>query len=56
MSVSAELTSVEVLGIAIRSEIEAAKLYERLEGKVKNSDLKEKLSFLKSEEDVSQCL
>lgn len=51
MSVSSELTSLEVLGVAIKSEIEAAKLYERMEKRVKNFDLKEKLQFLKGEEE-----
>lgn len=51
MSVSSELTSLEVLGVAIKSEIEAARLYERMEQKVKNVDLKEKLEFLKAEEE-----
>jgi len=51
MSVSPELTSLEVLGVAIKSEIEAAHLYERMERRVKNVGLKERLSFLKSEEE-----
>ena len=56
MSVSSELTSLEVLGIAIRSEIEAARLYERMGEKIRNSDLKEKLSFLKSEEEKHRSI
>jgi rubrerythrin len=56
MAVSAELTSLEVLGIAIRSEIEAVKLYKRMGDQVKNNDLKEKLSFLMGEEEKHRSL
>ena len=56
MSVNSDLTSLEVLGIAIRSEIEAAKLYERMEKKVVNVDLKEKLKFLKVEEEKHRAI
>jgi rubrerythrin len=56
MSVHSGLTSLEVLGIAIQSEIEAAKLYERMERKIKNVDLKEKLEFLKGEEEKHRSI
>ena len=56
MSVDSGLTSLEILGIAIKSEIEAAKLYERMESKVKNVDLKEKLVFLKGEEEKHRSI
>ena len=56
MSENSELTSLEVLGIAIKSEIEATKLYEKMSGMVKNSDLKEKLLFLKAEEEKHRAL
>jgi rubrerythrin len=41
-----DLTMLEVLGIAIKSEVEAIKLYNRMKEKTKNSDLKTKLDFL----------
>ena len=56
MTISSGLTSLEVLGVAIKSEIEAAKLYERMGHKVKNVDLKEKLQFLKSEEEKHRAI
>jgi rubrerythrin len=45
-----DLTTLEVLGIAIKSEIEAIKLYHRMKDKAKNPDLKAKLDFLASQE------
>lgn len=50
-SASDGLTPLEILGIAIKSEIEAARVYETLYQKVKNTDLKKKLEFLKGEEE-----
>lgn len=46
-----KLTSLEVLGIAIKSEIDAANIYEHLFNKVRNRDLGERLRFLKGEEE-----
>jgi rubrerythrin len=43
-------TTLEVLSIAIKSEIEAIKLYTRMKEKAKNPDLKVKLDFLASQE------
>lgn len=45
-----DLTTLEVLSIAIKSEIEAIKLYRRMNEKAKNPDLKAKLDFLASQE------
>jgi rubrerythrin len=45
-----DLTTLEVLGVAIKSEIEAIKLYHRMKDKAKNPDLKVKLDFLASQE------
>lgn len=56
MSANSDLTSLEVLGIAIRSEIEAAKLYGRMEKKVRNVVLKEKLQFLRDEEEKHRAI
>lgn len=50
MSLNSELSPSEVLGVAIKSEIEAAEVYSRLYKKVKNEILKMKLKFLISEE------
>lgn len=44
------LTSLEVLGVAIKSEINAAQIYERLHQKVRNRGLRERLRFLQGEE------
>jgi rubrerythrin len=45
-----DLTTLEVLGIAIKSEIEAIKLYHRMKDKTANPDLKAKLDYLASQE------
>ena len=45
-----DLTTLEVLGIAIKSEIEAIKLYSRMKEQAKNPDLKVKLVFLIDQE------
>jgi rubrerythrin len=45
-----DLTTLEVLAIAIKSEIEAIKLYNRMKEKSNNSDLQTKLSFLIDQE------
>ncbi len=45
-----QLTPLEALGVAIRAEIEAAQMYERLANLVKNHALKEKAHFLQGEE------
>ena len=50
MSLNLELSPSEVLGAAIKSEIEAAEVYSRLCKKVKNEILRMKLKFLILEE------
>ncbi|MDZ7262073.1 MAG: hypothetical protein ONB05_08210, partial [candidate division KSB1 bacterium] len=51
MAVNKKLTSLEVLGVAIKSELEAAELYRKLANKIKNPTLKEKVQFLMAEEE-----
>jgi len=50
MAHESDRTTLEILGIAIKSEIEAIKLYNRMKEKAKNPDLKVKLDFLASQE------
>ncbi len=50
MSLNSGLSPSEVLGIAIKSEIEAAEAYSKLNKKVKNEILRMKLKFLIAEE------
>jgi len=45
-----DLTTLEVLGVAIKSEIEAIKLYMRMKDKAKNPDLKTKVDYLIAQE------
>lgn len=45
-----DLTTLEVLGVAIKSEIEAIKLYTRMKEKAKNPDLQTKIDFLIAQE------
>ncbi len=45
-----DFTTLEVLGIAIKSEIDAVRLYTRMKEKVEGEDLKEKMNFLISQE------
>jgi rubrerythrin len=51
MSIAADLTPLEILGVAIKSEIEAAGLYEYMADRVVNRDLRERLLFLVREEE-----
>jgi len=51
MSIDPKLTPWQVLGVAIRSEIDAAAFYARLQEKVKNVLLVQKLKFLALEEE-----
>jgi rubrerythrin len=44
------LTTIEILGIAIQSEIESARYYQAIKQAVRSDLLKDKLSFLVSEE------
>ncbi len=50
------LTSLEVLAVAIKSEIHAAQLYERLSNMVRNRGLRERLGFLQGEEEQHRKL
>jgi rubrerythrin len=45
-----DLTTLEVLGIAIKSEVDAIKLYTRMKEKAKNPDLVTKIDFLIEQE------
>jgi len=45
------LTTLEILAIAIRSEIDAVKLYTKMKEMVDSDDLKEKFDFLISQEE-----
>jgi len=47
---SSKLNAIEVFGIAIRSEIEAAQAYQKMVSMVERSDAKRKLRFLRDEE------
>lgn len=51
MAIDKSLTAWQVLGVAIRSEVDAAAFYTRLQGKVKNVLLVQKLKFLALEEE-----
>jgi|YNPNPStandDraft_1061719.scaffolds.fasta_scaffold03345_5 rubrerythrin len=51
MEIAADLTPLEVLGVAIRSEIEAAGLYRHMLTQVVNRDLRGRLEFLIGEEE-----
>ncbi|MBC7262470.1 MAG: ferritin family protein [Chloroflexi bacterium] len=51
MAYNEGLTALEVLGIAIKSEIEAASLYARMTALVRNTSLASKLAFLRQEEE-----
>jgi rubrerythrin len=44
------LTTLEILGIAIKSEIDAVRLYTKMKEMAKTDDLKEKMDFLISQE------
>ncbi|MBN1483638.1 MAG: ferritin family protein [Chloroflexia bacterium] len=50
MAMAEDLTPLEILGVAIKSEIAAARLYEYMAEQVANLDLKERLQFLVKEE------
>jgi len=56
MTIDARKKAPEILGIAVRAEIDAAALYRSLYGRVKNEVLKQKLDFLAKEEDRHKIL
>lgn len=51
MAIDKNLAAWQILGVAIRSEIDAAAFYTRLQGRVKNVLLGQKLKFLALEEE-----
>jgi len=51
MGIDKNLAAWQVLGVAIRSEVDAAAFYTRLQGRVKNVLLNQKLKFLAMEEE-----
>jgi rubrerythrin len=51
MSIDKDLTAWQILGVAIRSEIDAAAFYTQLQGRIKNILLIQKLKFLALEEE-----
>lgn len=51
MAIDKDLAAWEVLGVAIRSEVDAAAFYDRLRAQVKNALLVQKLKFLALEEE-----
>ncbi len=56
MGIAEDLTPLELLGVAIRSEIEAADLYRHMAARVANLDLRERLTFLQHEEEKHRRL
>ena len=56
MSTATDLTPLEILGLAIRSEIEAARLYRHMQAQVVNRDLRGRLEFLVQEEEKHRRL
>lgn len=51
MAITSSLSPWEILGVAVRSEVDAAAFYTRLQERVKNALLVAKLKFLAAEED-----
>lgn len=51
MPIDKNLAAWQILGVAIRSEVDAASFYTRLQGRVKNILLVQKLKFLALEEE-----
>jgi len=56
MAIDKDLAAWQVLGVAIRSEVDAAAFYARLQGRVKNALLVQKLKFLALEEEHHQAI
>jgi len=56
MNENENYTTLEILGIAIKSEVEAIKLYNRMKELTKNGDLKGKLDFLIEQEKKHEYL
>ena len=51
MAIDVRMSAPEILGIAVRNELDAAAIYRGLHGRVKNEVLKQKLDFLAREEE-----
>lgn len=56
MKPARDLTTLEVLEIAIKAEIDAAAMYRKMIKMVKNKDLKNRLAFLENEEKAHRAL
>ena len=56
MAANEGLTALEVLGVAIKAEFEAAALYTRLAAQVRNATLASKLEFLRREEEKHRSI
>lgn len=56
MAIDKSLAAWQILGVAIRSEVDAAAFYTRLQGKVKNVLLVQKLKFLALEEEHHKAI
>lgn len=56
MVIDPSLTSLEIMGLAIKAEVTAADVYDRLAQRVGNRGLKEKLLFLKGEEEKHRSI
>lgn len=50
------LTALEVIGVAVKSEIEAAALYRYMADQVRNNSLVAKLNFLRQEEEKHRAI
>jgi rubrerythrin len=56
MALDQQWTALEALGVAIRSEIEAASLYARMAAQIANPSLVAKLGFLQQEEEKHRTM
>jgi rubrerythrin len=56
MSIDPRKKAPEIMGIAVRAEMDAAAIYRGLQARVRNEVLKQKLDFLAKEEDRHQLL
>ena len=56
MKPAKDLTSLEVLEIAIKAEIDAAAMYRKMVGLVTNKDLRNRLLYLENEEKAHRAL
>jgi rubrerythrin len=56
MAIDPSLTSLEIMGLAIKSEVVAADVYDRLAHRVRNQTLRDRLFFLKSEEEKHRTI